>query len=72
MKIYIGDSIKSKFRWQLFPLIKPFYSAIGKRTTKELLASGIQVDNITFVQEMEAADIAVLPMSWNHYYDKKN
>ncbi|XLS28474.1 exostosin family protein [Flavobacteriaceae bacterium M23B6Z8] len=69
MKIYtdISHYLPDK-RAELFPVLKP-YIGKSKDFTDELcmLQYGFTPDRYTLVSNLEAADLCILPMSWNYY-----
>lgn len=68
MKIYYPKIIYKKAnRGQMFPLLKPFINEgeFNNKQRKELYA--ISDQDISFVSNLEQADLAILTMSWNYY-----
>ena len=59
---------QSSSRGELIDLLKPF---VGKSLTEAEIKAQYGDMQYELVDDLSECDIAVLPMSWNYYYDKK-
>lgn len=68
MKLFYPNQLyHPKNRGHLFPLLKPFIKP-GDFTDKERIELyGLSENDYCFTNEIEIADIVILPMSWNYY-----
>ncbi|MFC5195473.1 exostosin family protein [Bizionia hallyeonensis] len=72
MKIHYPEIAYSEVdRSQLFPLLKPFLKSEAFTDDARKRMYAITDKDVSFVSELEQADIAILPMSWN-YYTREN
>lgn len=55
------------YRRQVFPLLKAFIKGSDFTDAQRKALYGVSADDFTFVQTMDAAQVVVLPMSWNYY-----
>lgn len=71
MKIYFPYNLySSKFRGQLFPLLKPFIKSEGFTDQERLAMYHISDKDFSLTDTFKNADIIVLPMSWNYYHQQ--
>lgn len=72
MKIYYPPNhyIKSE-RANLFPLLKPFLKGNEFSDAQRVEMYAISKSDVTFVENLEMAELAILPMSWNYYVSYK-
>jgi len=57
------------FRGQIFPLLKPFLKNDLFTDSERINLYGISCKDISIVEDLEFADVVILPMSWNYYVD---
>src|SRR5690554_2110531 len=70
VKIFYPEELyDSTYRGHLFPLLKPFLKNKGYTDEERLNHYGLSSRDITFIDEPLAADVLILPMSWNYYLD---
>jgi len=68
MKIYFPLShYNAAFRGHVFPLLKPFIKAEGFTDAERMTVYNISEKDISIVTTIAAADVVILPMSWNYY-----
>ncbi|WP_452218806.1 hypothetical protein [Lacinutrix undariae] len=68
MKVYFPKSHYNKaYRGHVFPLLKAFLKDDGFTDDARQLMYGISETDVVFVASIAAADVVILPMSWNYY-----
>ncbi len=68
IKIYFPHKLyNSKFRGQLFPLLKPFLKGEGFSDKERLAIYHVSDKDFSLTNSLQSADIIILPMSWNYY-----
>lgn len=61
----------NNFRAHIFPLLKPFIKVSSFTDEERQMVYGVSSKDYVLVDDLEAADVAILPMSWNYYVRQK-
>jgi len=67
----IPEAYNDMYRSELIDILKPFWGKGSKYDDLQRQATyGISAEEVEFVGDVEDADYAVLPLSWNYYYEQ--
>lgn len=73
MKFYYPKNLYfEKKRSHLFPLLKPFLKNASFTDEQRIKMYHISLSDFGITDTITNAEIVILPMSWNFYYEKKN
>ncbi|WP_338733348.1 exostosin domain-containing protein [Mangrovimonas cancribranchiae] len=70
MKLYYPKNhINNQFRRDIFPLLKPFLKPEAFTDAERMALYGVSDQDYKFVNTIQDTEVAILPMSWNYYYN---
>lgn len=72
MKLYFPTHLYNPaFRGKVFPLLKPFLKGANYTDAQRQALYGVSDTDFILVKTMEEAQVVILPMVWNYYFQTK-
>lgn len=67
---YPPSHYDAAYRGLVFPLLKPFLKWDGFSDEDRMRLYGVTENDYTLTDNLEQADVAILPMAWNYYVER--